>query len=221
MHRKPPAPQGSGERRGGTGAPKTQGEPRFKRLPQAPRAPSPLAGGLPGIAHVSPKDGAVPPCLRSFQAAREAGGTRGCPSPSGPGPRARVLLRFQTAAGHPGSSRVTDADEAAWVPPVPSLLLQGRPSWACGGPGSKQAARLGSCSCVRPRCPRSRADPGRQGTPGDGTRRRERAGPAFRVCGRSLSRRWCSLINRRNLILMQFTWYSFTERKQVMTFQQT
>lgn len=164
MHRKPPAPQGSGERRGGTGAPKTRGKPRFKRLPQAPRAPSPLAGGLPGIAHVSPKDGAVPLCLCSFQAAREAGGTRGCPSPSGPGPRARVLLRFQTQLGPQGAPESPTQMRRPGCPPVPSLLLQGRPSWACGGPGSKQAARLGSCSCVRPRCPRR---PGRPGTSGD------------------------------------------------------
>lgn len=163
MHRKPPAPQGSGERRGGTGAPKTRGEPRFKRLPQAPRAPSPLAGGLPGIAHVSPKDGAVP---LSLLLPGGSGGGRDprVPFPVRPGPQSPGPPAVPDAAGPPGSSRVTDADEAAWVPPVPSLLLQGRPSWACGGPGSKQAARLGSCSCVRPRCPRR---PGRPGTSGD------------------------------------------------------
>lgn len=86
------------------------------------------------------------------------------PFPVRPGPQSPGPPAVPDAAGPPGSSRVTDADEAAWAPPVPSLLLQGRPSWACGGPGSKQAARLGSCSCVRPRCPRR---PGRPGTSGD------------------------------------------------------
>lgn len=139
LHRKPPAPQGSGERRGRTGAPKTRGEPRFKRLPQAPRAPSPLAGGLPGIAHVSPKDGAVPLCLCSFQAAREAGGTRGCPSPSGPGPRARVLLRFQTQLGPQGAPESPTQMRRPGRPPSPPCSCRDAlPGPAAGPARSRQ-----------------------------------------------------------------------------------
>lgn len=99
-------PRGVG--RGGTGVRKTRGEPRFTRLLQAPRAPCPLASGLPGISHVSLKGGVTSLCFRSCRAAREAEGTRGCPfsvrhRPAWVPPANRPQVRVETQAPEPGA----------------------------------------------------------------------------------------------------------------------